>query len=89
MQKSTYKYKELYFPRCLVCDTMLMLRTVLGKKKKVVTCPKCTMIYSRSMIKDANPERWNRVRERSLYELWTDSHGRLIMHHTGLGGRGH
>ncbi len=87
MPKSKLK-KPLYFPRCLIDDTVLWLRTPLGKKKKVIRCPKCSIEYSRTAIKDANPERWNRVRKRSLYIVKTDSNGRLVLYHKGLGGRG-
>ncbi len=86
MRQSQLK-KPLYFPRCLVDDVILFLRTPWGKKKKVVTCSKCGLIYARTAIKDADPERWNRTRERKLFEIWVDGNGRKIMYHQGLGSR--
>ena len=79
--------QPLYFPRCLVDDVILFLRTPWGKKKKVVSCPKCGIMYARSAIKDSDPQRWNRTRERNLYDIHQDHNGRKILHHQGLGSR--
>ena len=86
MPSETLK-RPLYFPRCLIDDTVLWLRTSSGAEKKIIQCTKCGIQYSRTAIKDADPETWNRVRERSLYEVKTDSNGRLILYHHGLGSR--
>ena len=79
--------KPLYFPRCLVDDRVLWLRGKFGRAKKNVTCPKCGLMYARSAIKDADPVRWERTRERKLFKIHEDGNGRLIMFHQGLGSR--
>lgn len=84
----SFKLKPaLKFPRCLVCDRVLFLRTISGRKKKNITCPKCGLGYTRAAIKDADPERWERIRTRSLYEIKVDSRGRKVLYHGGLGSR--
>ena len=79
--------RPLYFPRCLIDSTVLWMRTSLGKKKKIIKCTKCGLQYARTAIKDADPERWNRTRNRNLYQVKTDSNGRVILYHQGLGSR--
>ena len=86
MRQSQLK-KPLYFPRCLVDDVILFLRTPLGTKKKNITCSKCGIIYSRTAIKDADPKRWERTRERRLFNIYVDGNGRRILQHQGLGSR--
>ena len=88
MQSSKFKLKpSLKFPRCLVDDKVLWLRDSFGRAKKVVTCSKCGISYSRTAIKDADPERWERTRKRTLYKIKKDQNGRLILQHYGLGSR--
>ncbi len=79
--------KPLYFPRCLVDDVMLFLRTPWGTIKKNITCPKCGIEYARSTIKDADPRRWNDVRQNKLFTVHQDSNYRKVLYHQGLGSR--
>ena len=77
----------LYFPRCLVDSRILLLRTPVGRKKKNVTCTKCSIKYARATIKDADPRRWNDTRRNNLFTIHQDSNGRKIIYHQGLGSR--
>lgn len=70
---SSHKLKRpLYFPKCLNCSTVLLLRDFLGRKKVVVQCGKCGVRYNRTFIKDADPKTWERVRKRRLFTLYND-----------------
>ncbi len=86
MRQSMLKY-SLYFPRCLIDGVLRLFRSPWGKKKNVITCSKCGIMYSRAAIKDADPKRWERVRERELFKVWVDGNGRRILQHQGLGSR--
>ncbi len=66
---------------------ILLLRTSVGHKKKNVTCPKCSVVYARATIKDADPRRWKDIRQNHLFTIHQDSNGRKILYHQGLGSR--
>ena len=76
-----------YFPRCLVDDRVLWFRDGRGNIKKTVTCPKCGIMYSRTTIKDADPERWNLIRKHKSYQVKRDHNDRIILYPKLLGKR--
>ena len=86
LSKSNLK-KPLYFPRCLVDDRVLWMRDKFGRAKKVVTCPKCGIMYSRTTIKDADPERWNLIRKHKSYQVKRDHNNRVVLYPKSLGKR--